>query len=615
MKELIVIADIAENLGISKENVSFDNINKTYVIAKKADGKPCDILEIKKNNKLEILFIYPLKFVSCNFLEPIFINDKTFQEKIIFRDVIFSKNINLNGNLFLKNIEFSGCFFNKNLSFEKCKLKEKMIFLGINNLKAKFRNTIFEEVYFGKEIDDRNLEKSNSFGSCSFEYTDFSNCHFKNEVYFKNNEFKQVFFRNSKFNDNVYFNNSIFKDYTDFNECEFEKTTSFYGVTFEKTPNFSQVIFKGNLNAINAKLNFTFDDLQQRIKQECTSYESQRTTKKAGVIPNLYQEKSLDKFANDFRDSFRTFKNALIKDNNLLDASNFHKYELYCKEIELKQNWDKKGENVKNTTDLEKNVSRIRDFVDFLLLGFYRKLCDHHTDFLKVFNNLILLISLYILFIFVGSFEFDLEKKSIQNLNKTSDMFSCLTKVKEVIINFSFMQQYYNHILISFVAVCFICLIVIFYKIFKNIKLDFIIIKNIIFKDIIKSILILCVYLLFLLIILIYINIYIPKNQNNLNILSNIGIFFTFCIFYLWMVCLNTLFLRYIFICISYIIVIISMGANITILNPFIGKLINDKIFSNDPLFIYLTFAYTILIFLVLFSLQKTARKNSIVPS
>ncbi|EAL9374926.1 hypothetical protein DYW80_08370, partial [Campylobacter jejuni] len=96
---------------------------------------------------------------------------------------------------------------------------------------------------------------------------------------------------------------------------------------------------------------------------------------------------------------------------------------------------------------------------------------------------------------------------------------------------------------------------------------------------------------------------------------SNIGIFFTFCIFYLWTVCLNTLFLRYIFICISYIIVIIFMGANITILNPFIGKLINDKIFSNEPLFIYLTFAYTVLMFLVLFSLQKTARKNSIVPS
>ncbi|EAI2807364.1 pentapeptide repeat-containing protein [Campylobacter jejuni] len=454
----------------------------------------------------------------------------------------------------------------------------------------------------------------------------FLNCNFKKEVYLNFQECLDIFQMDNcvfedrvtikgKFNDNVYFNNSIFKNYADFHECEFEKTASFYGVRFDKTPNFSQAIFKGNLNVVNINLNFTFDDLQERIKQEYASYETQRTAKEAGVIPNLYQEKSFDKFANDFRDSFRTFKNALIKDNNLLDASNFHKYELYCKELELKESWNKKGENVKNMTDLEKNVSRIRNFVDFLLLGFYRKLCDHHTDFLKVFNNLILLVGLYILFIFVGGFEFNLEKNSIQNLNKTSDMFSYLTKVKQAIINFSPIQQYYDYILISFVTICFICLIVIFYKIFKNMKLYFVIIKNIIFKDIIKSILNLCAYLFFLLIILIYINIYIPKNQNNLNILSNIGIFFTFCIFYLWTVCLNTLFLRYIFICISYIIVIIFMGANITILNPFIGKLINDKIFSNDPLFIYLTFAYTILIFLVLFSLQKTARKNSIVPS
>ncbi|ELI8791874.1 pentapeptide repeat-containing protein, partial [Campylobacter jejuni] len=177
-------------------------------------------------------------------------------------------------------------------------------------------------------------------------------------------------FSNTHFEDNAYFNNSEFYSYADFHECEFEKIACFYGVRFDKAPNFSQAIFKGNLNAVNANLNFIFDDLQERIKQEYEDFNK-----------NIENKKSLDKFANDFRDSFRTFKNALIKDNNLLDASNFHKYELYCKEIELKQNWDKKGENVKNTTDLEKNVSRIRDFMDFLLLGFYRKLCDHHTDF------------------------------------------------------------------------------------------------------------------------------------------------------------------------------------------------------------------------------------------
>lgn len=504
---------------------------------------------------------------------------------------IFKKEVYINCNC-LERLNFSHCEFESKVSLRFLKdNKYKEFHNGVN-----FSNCIFKnEVDFSYFVSGAPLPNNKYYNNA--QNTLFKDCIFENKVDF----------HNSKITNNIYFNNAHFKDYVDFHECEFNKIACFYGVRFDKAPNFSQAIFKDNFNALNITLNFYFDDLKIQISKEYENFNKD--------IKEKENKKPLDKFANDFRDSFRTFKNALIKDNNLLDASNFHKYELYCKEIELKQNWDKRGENVKNTTDLEKNVSRIRDFVDFLLLGFYRKLCDHHTDFLKVFNNLILLISLYILFIFVGSFEFDLEKKSIQNLNKTSDMFSYLTKVKEVIINFSFMQQYYNHILISFVAVCFICLIVIFYKIFKNIKLDFIIIKNIIFKDIIKSILILCVYLLFLLIILIYINIYIPKNQNNLNILSNIGIFFTFCIFYLWMVCLNTLFLRYIFICISYIIVIISMGANITILNPFIGKLINDKIFSNDPLFIYLTFAYTILIFLVLFSLQKTARKNSIVPS
>lgn len=541
-----------------------------------------------------------LKFSNCKFNKEFCIARINISKQIVFENIYFLENVFIEWVNFNENscLRFFKCNFKKQCNFKYNIFYNEIDFLDIYAKELILEQNIFNKFLYiqNSTINNINLWKNK----------------FKNRCYFVDSKFgykdkdntTKLNFSNTHFEDNAYFNNSEFYSYADFHECEFEKIACFYGVRFDKAPNFSQAIFKGNLNAVNANLNFIFDDLQERIKQEYEDFNK-----------NIENKKSLDKFANDFRDSFRTFKNALIKDNNLLDASNFHKYELYCKEIELKQNWDKKGENVKNTTDLEKNVSRIRDFMDFLLLGFYRKLCDHHTDFLKVFNNLILLVGLYILFIFVGGFEFNLEKNSIQNLNKTSDMFSYLTKVKQAIINFSPIQQYYDYILISFAAICFICFIVIFYKIFKNMKLYFVIIKNIIFKDIIKSILNLCAYLFFLLIILIYINIYIPKNQNNLNILSNIGIFFTFCIFYLWTVCLNTLFLRYIFICISYIIVIIFVGANITILNPFIGKLINDKIFSNDPLFIYLTFAYTILIFLVLFSLQKTARKNSIVPS
>ncbi|EAH7332710.1 pentapeptide repeat-containing protein [Campylobacter coli] len=209
----------------------------------------------------------------------------------------------------------------------------------------------------------------------------FLNCNFKKEVYLNFQECLDSFQMDNcvfedrvtikgKFNDNVYFNNSIFKNYADFHECEFEKTANFYGVRFNKTPNFSQAIFRGNLNAVNANLNFTFDDLQERIKQEYEDFNK-----------NIENKKSLDKFANDFRDSFRTFKNALIKDNNLLDASNFHKYELYCKEIELK---NKKGKTFK-------------DVVDRWQLFFYCKLCDHHTDILQSLNSLILVIGIFVI--------------------------------------------------------------------------------------------------------------------------------------------------------------------------------------------------------------------------
>lgn len=244
---------------------------------------------------------------------------------------------------------------------------------------------VFDHCIFTQRIgyfDQITNIKKISFLNCEFEeqiYLNFQEC--LDSFQMDNCVFEDRVTIKGKFNDNVYFNNSVFKDYADFHECEFEKTANFYGVRFDKTPNFSQAIFKGNLNAVNTNLNFTFDDLQERIKQEYAFYETQRTAKEAGVIPNLYQKKFLDKFANDFRDSFRTFKSALIKDNNALDASNFHKYELYCKEIELK---NKKGKTFK-------------DVVDRWQLFFYRKLCDHHTDILQSLNSLILAIGIFVI--------------------------------------------------------------------------------------------------------------------------------------------------------------------------------------------------------------------------
>ncbi|MCI5786606.1 MAG: pentapeptide repeat-containing protein, partial [Helicobacter trogontum] len=59
--------------------------------------------------------------------------------------------------------------------------------------------------------------------------------------------------------------------------------------------------------------------------------------------------------------------------------SNFHKYELYSKEIELDS----------------KKTKTIKDKVEKWQLWFYRKLCDHHTDILQSFHSLMLVIALF----------------------------------------------------------------------------------------------------------------------------------------------------------------------------------------------------------------------------
>ncbi|EAH9042599.1 hypothetical protein EW823_05505, partial [Campylobacter jejuni] len=388
----------------------------------------------------------------------------------------------------------------------------------------------------------------------------------------------------------VYFNNSIFKNYANFHTCEFEKTASFYGVRFEKTPNFSQAIFKGNLNAVNTNLNFTFDDLQERIKQE---YKDFNKTK---------EEKPLDKIANDFRDSFRIFKNALIKDNNALDASNFHKYELYCKEIELKESWNKL-KKVDIDEDIDQNNKNYSKLMDFLLLGFYRKLCDHHTDLLKVFNNFVLLIALYVSYSIVI---LHINDKEIINDTKTylSDIFN------------------YNNIFWYVLGILlFICVCSIYFC--KNKERTHMINEKVKVKKIKWSkIIIKEIYNLLFILIVCYIGVstfgmvgdFLAK-FSDLKIFKDVAYISFVCLSFveLFLFFINSRVLRYIFLCYSYFI-----SAFVLFLNPkefyFIYNIFKE---NNENLMIInsLNVVYFVLIILVLFSLQKTARKNSIVPS
>ncbi len=305
------IADIAENLGISKEYVNFDENKKIYII--------------KDNNNLKKIHI------------------KNFNYKLYER----------------YNLFFTKCIF-------ECEIKDT------RGLSSDIENGIF---FLKCEFENKIL-----FFNLYFKNISFILCNFKNNTTFQACTFKTF----------CNFESSVLENFVSFDKSMFLDKVSFYNTHFHKVPNFSQAIFNGNLNAINANLNFTFDNLEEKIEQE---YEEFNKNKKEE------DQKSLDKFANDFRDSFRTFKSALIKDNNALDASNFHKYELYCKEIELK---NKKGKTFK-------------DVVDRWQLIFYCKLCDHHTDILQSLNSLILVIGIFVIssVAMVFSFNYSLGYKPI----------------------------------------------------------------------------------------------------------------------------------------------------------------------------------------------------------
>lgn len=645
------------------ENIDCQKLQEKGV--QKIDFRDCTFIKQLSLSESELCDtnIKSLTFYDCYFTESVDlqnINIETsfrlcdFQQEAIFCNSIFNnqKTITFARITFNKKADFTGATFNQNTEFLDITFKEeanfymtefncdKVTFNITCNKEANFKESFFENsAIFGncdfkedlnisikesKKNEDLNSSikkdqkidfKKNTFNTIIIQKeffsknVNFKECTFLNKLVLKDYDFNKTTFNTCVFKDNVYFNNSTFKDSADFHECEFEKTANFYGVKFEKAPNFSQVQFKGSLNAVNMDLDFGFETLREKIKAE-HELSKQQAAPRAGKVLELQFHKSLASIANDFRDSFRIFKNALIKENNNLDASEFHKLELYCKEIELGESPNKRGIQAQSEEDVRKNTKPFKESIDWFLLRFYRKLSEHHTDLLRVLNNLVLLIALYAGFVYIGNFKIgDAKTSSI-----SQQLFQHIEAFQNYIKNLSVVQEYSLVLIILLILfVAFAIYLVFKLKLLIHIKTTFKIILAGIMKDFWLLLKILSVILsIFCIITFIVLQFEI---NNRSSILVNIFGFCLFIILYLWLVCLDSIFLRYIVVIVAYIVASVALSDNIAILNPLLGKLISDKEPINDPLFTAITLAYTILTLLVLFSLQKTARKNSIVPS
>ncbi|HEB9972895.1 hypothetical protein M3O08_00015 [Campylobacter coli] len=332
------ILEIHLNNMVFEEDLSFDNVKKLSLI-------------IDDNVKFQRLCIF-----GCNELSLRINGRVKIIDKISINDCKF-KQISINNHI------------DGNIEFQKCEFNNFNLY-GFSNATIK--------------------------GAFTFDF-----CEVKEKVNFMNFEFEnKVSFKMSKFKDNVYFNNSVFKDYADFHECEFEKIACFYGVRFDKAPNFSACYFKEPkaVNLINVDIDkLDFKSVEKYIEDNYKDESYKNETKGMQDKKEFFKIKNKHKlrYAKNLKDSFRVIKDVLITQNNTLEAQEWHKLELYAKEKENHINLSVK--------DREKNADIFKNILiwfNCVLLNVYRNTSDHHNDFLKILNFTVGMIVLYGVFIF-----------------------------------------------------------------------------------------------------------------------------------------------------------------------------------------------------------------------
>lgn len=449
--------------------------------------------------------------------------------------------------------------FKHELIFDHCIFECEILLEAPIDKKITFKNCIFKKPIFfyatlksGLVFQDTIFERIARFTRSSFESdAKFSGCIFQDEADFSN----------AIFSKKVDFTQTIFKASAYFDNAKFKGKIIFGRSEFYKNAHFYQTKFNNDPNffqtTFNEHLNLTDTNIHNEypnvVDTPIFNFDFEGLKEKA----QTYSE------ADKYRDVFKNIKNALIKSGNLLGASRFRKMELYCKEIEL---------DLKKKEDRE---SSTRDFVDRIQLYCYRVTSDHHTDLMLILNNVIFLIALF------GIVNLGLDMY-IQNIT-----LDCIVaKIYKV--------ETWEIFIIALI--------------FITVSLYFILKLNLIEIAMLLLMLVACFVFLYC---HVFLNIFL--------VLGFVCVAFLIYLFpFTFRICV---------ILFSYPIVAVMLIFKPKLLMPIMGKLIENedfKYYCIDSFGLYfntfsalgiLNFLYMLLLFLLLFSLQKTARKNTIIPN
>lgn len=335
-----------------------------YYIIKPTNHKTRFKLRLRDDKikfEIKIFEYFPVIFENFDFSMPIFVGNEVGEIDKIYQPITF-RDCNIK---FVSATAINNTFVSQRISFERCDIKELQI-----------HKTIFaEEISFFENV---------------ILYVSLSNCVFRK---------------------NLYFNHSILKEKVDFHESEFENVACFYGAKFKKAPNFSACYFKEPraVNLVNIDIDsLDFKQVEDYIKnnfkdewykQELVNSQNKNNKDKEIEIEQKYRLR----YAQNAKDSFRAIKDILIGQNNTLEAQKWHKLELYAKEKEIEINLER---NHKSSLNQEINIVQSSEVnsltlvIDDILLWLYRNSSLHHTSFTRILNFSVCNIVLYFFILF-----------------------------------------------------------------------------------------------------------------------------------------------------------------------------------------------------------------------
>lgn len=328
-------------------------------------------------------FCYDTTFACCDFNNIVSITNSCFLynlnlssnkfEKFIFENSFFKpKNIK-DGIFYFKNNIFNGDFqFLKNNC--NCNiLFEENTFTGFSN----FDKTFFRyQTYFK---DSEFLNNSTFKNIIFFDYIYFNNIVFHKTSDFSNSIFHRfIDFFKSKFNGAVYFDEANFQSFINMSNCTINDVMSFYDAKLYYTP----YLAGANVDK-NAKFNLMYvKQDENNIEKVVDEYNTIIKISKNIQDENTEIEINKLNIVKGFRESFRIFKSSLISQHNLLDASFYRVNELKAKELEM---------------DLMRDKLSLSESLENILFKIYKNTSNHHSDLLRILCFTLCMAGLYII--------------------------------------------------------------------------------------------------------------------------------------------------------------------------------------------------------------------------